>query len=747
MSARPAARRTARAFLGSLSALAVAVALVTLPTAAAQAAPETRTWVGPDDGAWSVAANWSPAGAPQDGDTLVIDGWTINDLGPLALAALELRGGTVESSHTLSAGVVSTPTDSGESYLFSPVDLAGSTEFAIATGSTLALQGVVSGSGTLIKTGGSQLRMRAANSYTGATQIVGGAVSVEQEFALGASAEVTVANGAWLSIDGGHSIATPLTLAGGGFGGLGALIVDTASTLTGPIRLASDTTVAIGDGRLELTGPITAAGFRLTKRGAGTLALADETTGAARLHVAQGVFDLAGRTLDAPLSLAEDATLTGTGQLSALLDSPGDIELGPAGLDIASPTTFGSDLELVLAGSTPGAGYGTLRVAGDVVLQSTAGLLPVMGAGYDAPLGTVFTVLESTTGTITGAFGALPEGAVVPGVTSEALRVSYLGGAVTLTVIERSLVTLQVAPAAPEVGQSVTLTATVSSQDGAASPTGDVVFRSGGVVLGTATLDDGVATITTTFSTPGTYALAAEYLGSPTVAPSTSSTAFTSVGIPAPSISGPPTAQGYVGEPFEYRPTVVGDMGGPILALRGLPGWLTLDGATGVLTGTPDAPGSWVVILKPSGFIPPHEVTITVSPVGLVSLEVTPSAATVAQGGSVTLAVAGIDSLGRSVEVPAAEVVVTSSVATDVIDGLAVTFPTASPHTLTVRHEPSGAVGSVVVEVTPAAAPGGSGGTAGSGGLAATGSTIEGGVAAALLLVAGLALVVRRRPA
>ncbi|MBH0098360.1 hypothetical protein I6E68_04290 [Salinibacterium sp. NSLL150] len=121
------------------------------------------------------------------------------------------------------------------------------------------------------------------------------------------------------------------------------------------------------------------------------------------------------------------------------------------------------------------------------------------------------------------------------------------------------------------------------------------------------------------------------------------------------------------------------------------------------------------------------------------ALTVTPSVADVDQDGSVTLTIAGFDAYGNPVMVDASAAVVTSSVATDVIDGLTVTFPHASPHTLTVTL---GAIsGSTTINVIPAA-------TTAAAGLAYTGS--DSGAAGQLmwlalaLVLAGLALVAAR---
>jgi virginiamycin B lyase len=75
--------------------------------------------------------------------------------------------------------------------------------------------------------------------------------------------------------------------------------------------------------------------------------------------------------------------------------------------------------------------------------------------------------------------------------------------------------------AAPTVGQTVHLTATVTSAAGA--PTGSVTFFDGVATLGAATLDtSGHAVLSTVFHTSGSHRLSAGFTGSPTFAPSLS---------------------------------------------------------------------------------------------------------------------------------------------------------------------------------------------------------------------------------
>ncbi|QCR20186.1 InlB B-repeat-containing protein [Agrococcus sp. SGAir0287] len=148
------------------------------------------------------------------------------------------------------------------------------------------------------------------------------------------------------------------------------------------------------------------------------------------------------------------------------------------------------------------------------------------------------------------------------------------------------------------------------------------------------------------------------------------------------------------------------------------------------------------------------------------SIELTPSGTEVAEGGSVTFTAEGFNAGGVSLGDVTADVTLTSDVATDVVDGATVTFPTASPHTITATHV-DGATDAVVIDVEAAASPSpsapapgrpgpsapapsapapGSPTATGAGQLPTTGGEpLAAIVALAMLLIAGGALTLRRR--
>lgn len=119
------------------------------------------------------------------------------------------------------------------------------------------------------------------------------------------------------------------------------------------------------------------------------------------------------------------------------------------------------------------------------------------------------------------------------------------------------------------------------------------------------------------------------------------------------------------------------------------------------------------------------------------SLTITPSATRVDQGGSLTFQVAGEDALGNAVDTSG--VVLTSSVPTDVISGLTVRFPHASPHVITASV--GGVSTSVTIEVVPTPA------ALSDTGLDASPTLALGALALALLGLGAGAVMWRRRAA
>lgn len=188
------------------------------------------------------------------------------------------------------------------------------------------------------------------------------------------------------------------------------------------------------------------------------------------------------------------STLTGTGVKAGTTTSLG------SSLD---PSTFGQTVKFTAhvfsnTAGTPGGTvtfYNGATAIGTATLSSGAASVSTAGLG-----GGAHTIKATYNG------GSL-----------------YLGssGSITQTVHPASSSTKVVSSKNPSTyGQSVTLTATVTSGEG--TPGGTVTFKAGTTSIGTGTVSSGKASLTTSTLTGGTHSITAVFGGSPNFATSTS---------------------------------------------------------------------------------------------------------------------------------------------------------------------------------------------------------------------------------
>jgi hypothetical protein len=166
---------------------------------------------------------------------------------------------------------------------------------------------------------------------------------------------------------------------------------------------------------------------------------------------------------------------------------------------------------------------------------SRSGSLQVTFSGANAPSGSVTISQLTSTNPTDNNEGLFTNTPVVAGPTQSnvsnfnpatpyslppySMTVFSTGG----TVLPASTTTLQASPTSANTGQSVTLTATVTSQSGTNTPTGTVTFYTGSTSLGTATLGStGTATFSTTTLPVGSDSITASYGGDSNDASSTS---------------------------------------------------------------------------------------------------------------------------------------------------------------------------------------------------------------------------------
>jgi uncharacterized repeat protein (TIGR02543 family) len=211
----------------------------------------------------------------------------------------------------------------------------------------------------------------------------------------------------------------------------------------------------------------------------------------------------------------------------------------------------------------------------------------------------------------------------------------------------------------------------------------------------------------------------------------------------APVFIGPATSTATVGKSFTWTPDVLTGYPDPTVVLMDntLPVGLTLNTVTGVISGIPvDTAGDYTMNMFADNGVgagPPLTLTITLLPGDAQTVQLQPDRTTVDQGGTVTITVTGVDQGGNSVDATA-DTAFSSDVPTDVVDGNTVTFPHASPHTITATYTPTGMSASILITVIPAP----------SGPLAFTGTDTAQPIlwtGAAILMAGALALLLARR--
>lgn len=275
--------------------------------------------------------------------------------------------------------------DAGNNIFGGTVALTGSNVVNVAAG--LTLQGVVGGSDGFTKLGSGILSLSAANTFTGAVNIVAGTVRARNSGALGRTNGATIiTQGGRLDVNGINLGAEPITVTGTGLGNAGA-IINFGGTQNNALRfvtLSGNTTFG-GVGRWDIRANPTASfagnGFNLTKTGPNEVWLVDVgPSGLGNITVSEGLLGIQGTSTlgNAASTLTVSSTTlsisaTGTNALNKVMT------LSAARLANGSGTN-------IFAGPTTLSGSNNFEVASGAMLTmsnriSGSGSLHTIGAG------------------------------------------------------------------------------------------------------------------------------------------------------------------------------------------------------------------------------------------------------------------------------------------------------------------------------------------------------------------------------
>jgi len=224
-----------------------------------------------------------------------------------------------------------------------------------------------------------------------------------------------------------------LSLAVSGTGAVGAALSGNLS-LGGAPRMFN-----IADGAaavdLNLAAVISGAPFGFSKTGSGTARLSGNSAYTGPTVVAGGTLVVDG-TLASAVTVScctpGPGTLGGLGSVAGISASSGAVAPGdsPGILSSSQSVSFqaSSAFDVEIVGTIAGFQYDRLSVTGNATLAGTLNV----SLGYSPALGDSFTIL-TTTGTVSGTFAGLPEGALIV-FGSDALQIHYTSNAVVLTV-------------------------------------------------------------------------------------------------------------------------------------------------------------------------------------------------------------------------------------------------------------------------------------------------------------------------
>src|SRR6185437_3423265 len=154
---------------------------------------------------------------------------------------------------TIPAGTSVTVANAGANVFPSPIQLDGTLTFNQNV--SASLDGVISGSGALIKTGSGTLTINGANIALATNVVVmGGTVKVGIATALGGLG-VVITNNATVDIVGNNLSALPAIVSGTGVGGAGAIVSTGPPLLSGTAGIGLNTITMTGDTTVGGSGP------------------------------------------------------------------------------------------------------------------------------------------------------------------------------------------------------------------------------------------------------------------------------------------------------------------------------------------------------------------------------------------------------------------------------------------------------------------------------------------------------------
>jgi autotransporter-associated beta strand protein len=405
--------------------------VITLAVSAVQA----QTWQSGSDSNWSTSTNWSPTAPANDGTAAIVfssagsttssvdTAWAIDSLVFDSTAqSYTISGETL----TIGAGGITNNRTSGTQTISAPITLNSTSAFNVdvASGGALALEGLLTGTVGLTKTGNGTLELAPVGSfsYTGTLNLDAGTLTLlpanRATNGMLAGSTLHLNGGTFLNkafkaavgaISGSGNFATPRSISVGG---------NNASTIYSGIMSDTGGVTKEGSGTWTLTGANTYTGPTTVK--AGTL-LVDGSLASGNFSTVITVNSggaLGGRgTIGGPTTIQSGGTLA-PGDSFGVLTFGGDLTL-----NTGSTSLFEID------GASRGSSYDAVDVAGTVTFDGTLSLI------FSSTIeGGVTLDLFGGTGTLTGDFDQITASGSYSGsfISSDGVW-TFIDGAQTLS--------------------------------------------------------------------------------------------------------------------------------------------------------------------------------------------------------------------------------------------------------------------------------------------------------------------------
>ncbi|XHR31258.1 MAG: beta strand repeat-containing protein [Chthoniobacteraceae bacterium] len=342
----------------------------------------------------------------KDGSELATGSYNLTTTGAVNIGDAKISG---NGTGTFSVAGTITATGAGNATISAPIALTGtgsSQEIAVTNATAnLTISGAISGAAKgITKTGAGAATLTGVSTYTGATIIDAGILSVNGS--LASSSAVNIHSGATLSGSGtvgGTVIGTSATINGNGLT-LGATTLYGTSTVNG-YNIASSVTVA-----------------------GGTTTLSGTTKSTNALSVAAGATLSANGTIDGSANvsglLKGNSTVTGNLALTSGTLAPGN---SPGITTVTGDFTTDALSTLVaeVSGTVAGTSYDQVKVSGVVTLAGTLDLSTLSGL----TMGSTITLIDNIgSGTTTGYFSTIITSGSTYTVTSNSNYTFTAGG-------------------------------------------------------------------------------------------------------------------------------------------------------------------------------------------------------------------------------------------------------------------------------------------------------------------------------